>query len=483
MQTLAEQLRLARIEADLRKWERFRFFTPYPTQMKFITATAQYRSVMMSAPNGGGKTELAAFMMACDLTGEYPEWWDGHRYGHPIDAWACGRAGGQMIDTMQLKIFGRLGENYGSGMIPKRCFVGEPTMSRHATGFIDSQSVRHVSGGLSRISQRAYSQNVVDWQGPRLHLIHYDEEPPVEHFGEGEARLTGADGRSRMTFTPMAGPTEVVRLYTDDDTGYRSFMTMGMDEAKHISEEEKKAAWAKYRPHERDARYHGKIMLGEGAIFTTPEDDLLVDLPLAHVPNHWLKGWGLDFGGSGPVAHPFGAVLMAHDQDEDEYYVLATVRMREALPLQHADAIRRIAPDVRAFWPHDGHIVGDTGEEKAALYKKHGVKMYHEHATDTQGSKSTWAGIHVMDDVMQARRWKVRRELLDWRQEYRMYHMKNGKIVKVRDDLMSATRTAMMMRRFWRPGPIGGALFPTGVRRRPTEARPLDPWTGVPVPA
>lgn len=452
MQTLAEQLRLAKLEAELRKWERFRFFEPYPTQRKFITATAEYRSVMMSAPNGGGKTELAAFMMACDLTGEYPEWWDGYRYDGPIDAWACGRSGGQMIDAMQLKLLGRLGEDYGTGMIPKRCLVGDPTMSRHATGFIDTQSVRHKSGGLSRLSQRAYSQNVVDWQGPRLKLIHYDEEPSPEHFGEGEARLTGADGRSRMTFTPMAGPTEVVKLYTQDDTGYRTFMTMGMDEVKHISDEEKAAAWAKYRPHERDARYHGKVMLGEGAIFTVPEDDLLIDIELSDVPPHWAKGWGVDFGGQGAVAHPFGAVLMAHDRDSDCFYVLAAIRMQGEKPLRHWDAMRRVAPGVPVFWPHDGHIVGDLGEEKAQIYKQHGAPMYMTHATNPDGSKSTWAGIHVMDEMMQARQFKVRRELAEWREEYRMYHMKDGKIVKVGDDLMSATRIAMMMRRLWRAG-------------------------------
>ncbi len=208
MQTLAEQLRLARLEADLKKWETFRFFTPYPTQLAFIAATKDFRGVMLSAPNGGGKTELGGFMEACDLTGEYPDWWTGHRYDGPVERWACGSSGNQMIDTVQLKMFGRMGEDYGSGMIPKRALVGEPKMSRHATGLIDSAAVRHKSGGLSRISLRAYSQNVTDWQGPRNDGNWYDEEPPADHFSEGEARLTGRNGRSRMTFTPLAGPTE-----------------------------------------------------------------------------------------------------------------------------------------------------------------------------------------------------------------------------------------------------------------------------------
>lgn len=484
MQTLAEQLRAARIEADLRKWERFRFFEPYPTQMEFIAASADHYELMLSGGNGVGKTELGAFIMACHLTGEYPEWWPGRRWQQPIEAWACGSAGGQMIDTVQLKLFGRMGELYGSGMIPKRSLVGNPVMSRHATGLISSAQVRHKSGGLSRITQMAYSQDVLDWQGPRNDLNWYDEEPPLKHHSEGQARLTGRNGLSYLTFTPMAGPTDVVRRFTDDDSADRARFELSVDEVAHIPQDEKSRLLRSYKSYERDARYHGKIMLGEGAIFTTPEDDLLIDLPLSEVPVEWAKGWGLDFGGAGPVAHPFGAVLMAHDRDADAYYVLAAVRMREAMPLQHCDAMRRIAPGVPVFWPHDGHIVGDTGEEKSGLYRGHGLRMFQTHATNPDGSKATWAGIHVMDELMHARQFKVRRELREWREEYRMYHLKDGKIVKIGDDLMSATRIAMMMRRYWRMGGLNEAVADRAARLNTREAivtrgvdfDVFDPW-------
>jgi hypothetical protein len=36
----------------------------------------------------------------------------------------------------------------------------------------------------------------------------------------------------------------------------------------------------------------------------------------------------------------------------------------------------------------------------------------------------------------------------DWWEEFRMYHRKEGKIVPLRDDLMSATRYAAMSLRF-----------------------------------
>jgi terminase large subunit-like protein len=49
---------------------------------------------------------------------------------------------------------------------------------------------------------------------------------------------------------------------------------------------------------------------------------------------------------------------------------------------------------------------------------------------------------------MESGRFKVFRELLDWFEEFRLYHRRNGKVFKEGDDLMSATRYALMMLRF-----------------------------------
>jgi hypothetical protein len=44
-------------------------------------------------------------------------------------------------------------------------------------------------------------------------------------------------------------------------------------------------------------------------------------------------------------------------------------------------------------------------------------------------------------------RFKVFRDLNDWFEEFRLNHRKDGRVVKERDDLMSATRYAVMMLR------------------------------------
>ena len=63
------------------------------------------------------------------------------------------------------------------------------------------------------------------------------------------------------------------------------------------------------------------------------------------------------------------------------------------------------------------------------------------------GGNSVEAGLLDMLDRMQTGRFKVFSNLGEWFQEFRMYHRKDGKVVKEREDLMSATRYGLMMKR------------------------------------
>ena len=49
---------------------------------------------------------------------------------------------------------------------------------------------------------------------------------------------------------------------------------------------------------------------------------------------------------------------------------------------------------------------------------------------------------------MQMGKLKVFKHLNDWFEEFRLYHRKDGKVVKEGDDLMAATRYGTMMLRF-----------------------------------
>ena len=68
--------------------------------------------------------------------------------------------------------------------------------------------------------------------------------------------------------------------------------------------------------------------------------------------------------------------------------------------------------------------------------------MIHKHFENPEGGIAVEPGIMDMLSRMQTGRFRVFNYLNLWFEEVRMYHRKDGKIVKVHDDLMSATRYA-----------------------------------------
>lgn len=220
-----------------------------------------------------------------------------------------------------------------------------------------------------------------------------------------------------------------------------TFMTI--EDVEHYSREEKDRIIASYPPHEREARTKGVPTMGSGRVFPISEDRIMCD-PMT-IPRHWAQINGLDFGWD----HPFAAVNLAWDRDADVVYVTKGYRQKEATPIIHAASLRPWGDWVPCAWPHDGyqHDKG-SGDQLAEQYRQQGLNMLPEHATHAEGGFGTEAGIMQMLDRMQTNRFKVFSTFREWFEEFRLYHRKDGKIVKERDDLMSATRIGVMMLRF-----------------------------------
>ena len=67
---------------------------------------------------------------------------------------------------------------------------------------------------------------------------------------------------------------------------------------------------------------------------------------------------------------------------------------------------------------------------------------------EKKGGNSIEVGIMDILQRMEDERFHVFSNLREWWEEFRMYHRKDGKIIPLRDDLMSATRYAVMSTRF-----------------------------------
>jgi hypothetical protein len=118
--------------------------------------------------------------------------------------------------------------------------------------------------------------------------------------------------------------------------------------------------------------------------------------------------------------------------------------------------------DVVVAYPKDGdNREMGTGDPLANLYREQNLRMLPKHATWPDGKDtSTERGILEMWQRMTTGRFKVSNTQLSWFEEFRGYHRKGNQIVKMYNDLMSATRIGVMALRHAKQGPLGSRRPP-----------------------
>ena len=426
-------------------------YSPYEKQKQFHAAGSGQRERLLMAANQSGKTYSAAAEVAYHLTGLYPEWWAGKVFTYPPRGLAAGITAQLVRDSMQVLLCGYPAKPIGHGMIPKKCMVSEPVAARSITGAYDTIRVKHVAGGESVLYFRAYEQGREKVQAMTLDFVWLDEEPDADYYTEALTRTNVAFGPVFMTFTPLKGMSETVSRFLLHKQGHVTSMTI--DDVGHYTQAQKEAIIAQYPPHEREARTKGVPALGSGRVYPVPESTISV--PAFPIPDHWPRLCGMDFGWQ----HPTAAVWIAHDLDTDVVYVYDTYRAKEQLIPAHAAAIRGRGDWIPVSWPHDGYQVRDAmqGEQLRQQYAAHGVAMRPIHAqfaeTGLDGERktsriSTEAAIQEILTRMETSRLFVFSHLADWFEEFRLYHRKEGLLVKEMDDLMSATHKVIMDLRF-----------------------------------
>ncbi len=435
----------ARQEVERRKLS---FYRPYLKQQIFHKEGAIHRERLLRAGNQIGKTLSAAAEVAIHATGKYPSWWEGRVFKKAPVIWCAGVTGEVVRDSIQRLLIGDTAGN--PGFLAKEDLAGEPSPSRGVADLEDTIFVKHSTGGTTRIRLKYYEQGREKFQADTVDLVWFDEEPPLDIYMEGLTRTNATKGMVFLTFTPLKGMSDVVRRFLIDTSPDRSDTNMTIMDAAHISEEERKKIIDSYPAHEREARINGTPMLGSGRIFPISEEDIKCKPfnPL-DMPWYWMELGGLDFG----WGHPTAAVKLLYDPQGDVIYVTNAYKRKEATPLIHAAALKPWGKELQWAWPHDGlqHDKG-SGVQLKEQYHQQGLKMLSEKATfDDERSNGVEAGIAEMLMRMESGRWKVFSHLTEWFEEFRLYHRKDGQVVKEYEDLMAASRYAMMMIRYAQP--------------------------------
>ena len=445
-ETLAQAIKIAK-ELERRKaTNRIDDYDPYDYQKKFHNTLAQQRLLM--AGNRVGKSFCGAMEVAYHATGKYPSWWAGKRFNRPVRCWAGGVSNETTRDVCQKELVGQPDDPTakGTGSIPLDD-IGTTVRKAGVPNAINSVVIKHKTGGYSRVGFKAYEMGKEKWMGESVDVIWLDEEPPQGIYSQALTRTADKGGIVFMTFTPEQGMTETVAQFINNIKDGQALIQATWDDAPHMTGSIRKQILEALPPHERKMREKGIPVLGSGLVFPLPEEDLLCD-PI-DIPDHWPRLCGIDFGWD----HPTAVTWITWDRDTDVVYVYDSYSLRQETVPVHSSAINARGKWIPVIWPMDGRQADKgSGKNLTEQYRKESVNMLREHFSNppSQGMKegtggnSVEAGIQQMLTRFQTKRLKIFKNQGKLLEELRMYHRKDGKIVPIHDDVISALRYCVM---------------------------------------
>lgn len=446
-----ELVSLLEERARRKKANRFRSVFPslYDWQTEFIAATATFSQCCLIAANRIGKTYTGTYVDAIHALGEYPEDWPGHKFDHAPLIWCLGYSGEKTRDLLQTSLVGqKQGDKFEGALIPADRIVGYESMTGTPNA-VRTLMIRHSSGEVARIQFWSYSQGQHALMGDAVDWFHIDEEPrDPAIYPQVLVRTASGDrgrgGRGILTFTPENGRTDLVIQFMDTPGRAQFCMQKGWDDAPHLNEKTKQDLLSSFPAHQREMRTKGVPMLGHGRIYDIAEED--VTCAPFPIPPHFRVIDGMDFG----FDHPQSQLQLVHDTENETFYVTRAWKKSQVSPIEAWGATKTWAADVPTAWPLDGlQTEKGSGKQQKAYYVEAGFKLLPAHATWPDGSNGVEAGLFEIRDLMLKGKFKIFAGLRDLLDEFLQYHRDdNGKIAKVRDDLLDAMRYAYMMRRF-----------------------------------
>ena len=403
----------------------------YQKHMTFFNAGAEFKERLFMAANRVGKSDAGAYEVTCHLTGNYPDWWRGRRFDHPVQVWACGTSSETTRDIVQTKLLGKLGA-LGTGMIPGDLLIRTTPRKSGISGSIETAWIKHATGGESVIGLKSYEQGRKSFEGTAKHVIWCDEEPPADCYTEMLVRTATTEGILLITFTPIQGMSEVVKGFVQPENPQSAkskwFVQASWDDVPHIPEEEKNKIRATMQPYQIRARTLGEPSMGAGAIYQIGENQIRCNL--FAIPEHWPRVYGMDVGWNRTAV-----IWAAQDLESGVIYLYDEHYEAQGEPAAHARAVRARGERIRGVIdPSCLQSAQSDGRTLMDMYRSHGLNL-------SPAINAIEAGIQKVWDLLVGGRLKVMPNCENWFNEFRNYHRnENGKIVKREDHLMDATR-------------------------------------------
>lgn len=479
------KLELLKKRKKYRIENKLEFYDPYPFQVGFHNDDSD--RVGLVASNQTGKTVAGTVQDAFDLTGLYPDWYEGYRFEKPIHLLCGGINNDKTRDLLQKALFGDPTEKesaLGLGWVPKRCLDRKKiSLKRGVSDAFLHVKVKHFTNGVhdgwSTCTFSSYESGKEAWMGDTIDIYHGDEECKMDIMAQMGRGCIASGGRIRMTFTPENGETDVLQKvkqewslheatfadiagescsYTFDDgetLTLEPVYTMG-GKLGHITAKTIENLSKDNPPWMMKTRMMGLPMIGEGLVFSYMENQFKIE-PI-EFPDYFKYIDAIDFGGLSSTSHPTAFVRAAYDPQNDVIYIYDGFRLvGKEIPEVAAHILMKPHSNiVPVIWPHDGNKTLGQGGPTKNQYLNVGVNMYNEYGDkshfrnppdegkdELSGNYQILPGITEMSARFNDGRLKVFSTVGDFFEEYRKYHMKDGKIVDRHDDFMAATRYAV----------------------------------------
>lgn len=379
----------------------FDFYKPYPVFQEFhqLGAIPEVRVRFLMAANRIGKSVSCFAETAMHATLTYPDWWEGYRYtSKDMVIWVGGRSVKEDLPRLRRGFFD--GQKGFPPFIHSSLIIKETEKEitlRNARGGQTILTFKSCHGGVDKQNSQS------GWTGENVSFIWIDEPPPMSVLNEANTRITRtAEGdKSMMIISSTCVELSEFFLYVTerveeeevDIDGVKLFqskqyavapkevvagnvyITASLDDAPHLTTEEKERMIASWPVNERQARSTGIPILGSGLVFPILEKALTYE-PFA-IPEHYARIGGMDFGWNDPTVLLLGAL----DRDRGVLYIFFEYAASQKTPDQHIFNISSMkAADCFKWCP----VFGDTsanaktpidGSRLIDLYKNARIDM------------------------------------------------------------------------------------------------------------
>ena len=98
------ELQIRRELAEHDKYNQLELYDPYDFQVKFHNDKSEHTGLIAS--NQTGKTRAGCVQDALDLTGRYPDWYEGFKYDRPVTIVCGGITDPKTRDLLQKALLG-----------------------------------------------------------------------------------------------------------------------------------------------------------------------------------------------------------------------------------------------------------------------------------------------------------------------------------------------------------------------------------------